>query len=70
MSVAEWVLWGYLPNRIKVCRLKVGSLKPCNAEERRRVALGWVCGIYRQGTKPEGLIAQYEADERRQAVSP
>lgn len=53
----EWVLWGYLPGKIKVCRLKVGSLKSCASEERYRTSVGWACATYRQGVTPDGLLA-------------
>lgn len=58
-----WVLWGFNPaypgkdGYPYPVRLTIGSERECMGEFRRREEQGWVTGRYRQGVRPEGLIA-------------
>lgn len=55
-----FTLWGFHSTHGKdVLKLFTGSLKQCNAEQRRRERdEGWLLAIYKKGEYPTGLEAQ------------
>lgn len=61
MTGTEFVLWGYKPGLLPEpypIALTGGNIGHCRAESRERVAQGWMCQIYRQGTRPAGLASR------------
>lgn len=60
-ELRPWTLWGFTPDgsttRTPIA-ITSGSLRHCNAEQKRRMAAGWTCAVYASSDEPTGLRLQ------------